>query len=65
MFIEEDPTATIKITFDDASPEWKSLIYTLQALSVGVTLYIGVSATSACYNLYRSIINRRHDYEGL
>lgn len=64
MFIEEDPVATIKITFDDASPEWKTLIYTLQALSISMTLYIGISASNMSYKLYKSFMNR-HDYNGI
>lgn len=44
---DDDTSATIKITFDDISPEYKSFMYTIQALCISVTAYVTLTTIKA------------------
>lgn len=60
---DDEPSAVIKITSDGISPELRSLIYTVQALSVSLTVYLGLSSIKLVSKLIASLIYQRNMYD--
>lgn len=57
---DDDNSATIKITFDDISPEYKSVMYTLQALCISVTTYVSLHSINLFYKIIKNIRNNNN-----
>lgn len=50
----EEPTATIKITFDDLSPDAKSVLIIVYMLLITVTVYLHFQMLDRLYSLYKT-----------
>jgi hypothetical protein len=63
----EEPTATVKITFDDLSPDLKSFAFVLYILLLTVLLYIQIQLSdifiSKVYMLYK--LYKTRNYQSL
>jgi hypothetical protein len=61
----EEPTATVKITFDDLSPDFKSFVFVVYLLMLTILFYIQVQISnifiSKVYMLYRLYKTRNYE----
>lgn len=60
--LEDDTTATIKITFDDLSYGGKYIIYAVGGLCITLTSYIGLHSISLTRKIIRDIKNNSGNY---
>jgi hypothetical protein len=50
----EEPTATIKITFDELPPDAKLFLFIVYILFITITLYLHFQLLDRLYSLYKT-----------